>query len=378
MLLIALLESVLGTGFGLDQAPGFDRTGAYLSLTTGPSGLTFNYADGGAGRDVEPAVYWFAARHRRGEWLVGEERLLSRELEGDGPRGRFFPLLLLWRRDAGTPDFSRLPLHWSSEGSVPVALHRSSWTNPDAVFAAIKAGSPSGPHGHMDIGSFVLDAGGVRWAADLGAESYHRIESRGMNFWSMAQDSERWRVFRQGSLSHNTLVIDGTLQKASGSGTIVRFSGASEFPHTVVDMTGVYAGQAGAVHRGLALLPDGGVLVRDRLTGLRPGAEVRWGMVTPASPGLAGGDVLQLRQGTASLSLRILQPGAMKWTLLDTATPRNEWDSPNPGTVMCAFTALAPADGTLDLAVMLAPGIRRPDDVAPALLKPPSEWRAVR
>lgn len=39
---------------------------------------------------------------------------------------------------------------------------------------------------------------------------------------------------------------------------------------------------------------------------------------------------------------------------------------------------LEPADRALDLAVILTPGTRRPDGVAPALLKPPSEWRAVR
>ena len=32
----------------------------------------------------------------------------------------------------------------------------------------------------MDAGSFVLDADGVRWAHDLGAENYNRIESLGM------------------------------------------------------------------------------------------------------------------------------------------------------------------------------------------------------
>jgi hypothetical protein len=158
----------------------------------------------------------------------------------------------------------------------------------------------------------------------------------------------------------------------------VSFSEAAEFPHTVVDLTGVYAGQATAVHRGLALLPNGGVLVRDRLTGLRPGAQVRWGMVTPASPGSGGRETLALQQGKASLALRIVLPGAMKWTLLDTAQPKNEWDSPNPGTVMCAFTAVAPASGTLDLAVVLTPGTRQPAAITSALLKPPLEWSAAR
>ncbi|MBM3878430.1 MAG: heparinase [Verrucomicrobia bacterium] len=382
VLLIAILESALGSSFGLDQAPGFDQTGAYLALTTGPSGLTFNYADGGSGRGVEPAVHWFAARYSRPEWLTGEAAPMRRRLSArpDGISGsdRFLPLLLLWLQDDSHADVARLPLHWTSDCMVPIALHRSSWTDPKAVFVGIKAGSPSGPHGHMDIGSFVLDAEGVRWATDLGAEGYHRIESRGMNFWSMAQESQRWTVFRQGSLSHNTLVIDDQLQQAAGHASIVRFSASPDFPHSVVDMSAVYAGQAATAHRGIALLPTGEVLVRDRLTGLQPGVSVRWGMVTPATAVQPGARSLELRQQDVSLTLRILQPTAATWALLDTAKPKNEWDSPNRGTVMTAFTVTAPTSGILDLAVQLIPGNRPATPADRVNLKPPLDWSAPR
>ena len=381
VLLIAMLESALGRSFGLDRAPGFEQTGAYLALTTGPSGFAFNYADGGSGRGVEPAVHWFAGRYQRPDWLAAEERplrkALAAEADGTSGSGRFFPLLLLWSHDAARADYSRLPLHWTSDDKVPIAIHRSSWTDPNAVFVGIKAGSPSGPHGHMDIGSFVLDADGVRWAADLGAESYHRIESRGMNFWSMAQNSERWSVFRQSSLSHNTLVIGDELQRVSGHAKIVRFSTAPDFPHSVADLSAVYAGQASTAHRGIALLPSGEVLIRDHLTGLKPGVPVRWAMVTPAKPGKAGEDTLVLRQQDASLTLRIAHPSGASWTLLDTAKPKNKWDSPNPGTMMTAFTVAAPSSGLLDLAVVLTPGSRRAIPLEKINLAPPLEWSAV-
>jgi len=382
VLLIAMLESTLDRSFGLDRAPGFDQTGGYLALTTGPSGLAFNYADGGSRRSVEPAVDWFAARYSRPDWLVSEERPLKERLaeraEGTSGSDRFFPLLLLWAKHSDAAAASRLPLHWTSDDKTPIALHRSSWSDPNVVFVGLKAGSPSGPHGHMDIGSFVMDADGVRWAADLGAESYNRIESRGMNLWSMAQNSERWSVFRQSSLSHNTLVIGDALQNVSGHAKIVRFSEARDFPHSVADMSAVYAGQAATAHRGIALLPSGEVLVRDRLTGLKPGVPVRWGMVTPATPGKPGASTLELRQPNASLAMRILQPAGATWSLLDTAKPKNEWDSPNPGTVMTTFTAAAPASGILDLAVVLTPGSRHVLPTDQIHLTPPLDWSGPR
>jgi hypothetical protein len=379
VLLIAMLESALGSSFGLDRAPGFDQTGQYPALVTGPSGLYFNYADGGSGRGCEPAVHWFAARHQRPDWLLGDEaprqRIAGDPGDGQSSSQRFLPLLLLWMQPSSEAVAPTMPLHWSSDCKVPVTLHRTSWTDPQAVFVGLKAGSPSGPHGHMDTGSFVLDADGVRWAVDLGAEGYHRIESRGMNFWSSAQNSDRWRVFRQNNHSHNTLVIDGALQVAAGNAPIVRFSDDPRFPHSVVDLSPVYAGQAETVHRGVALLPSGEVLVRDRLTGLEPGVSVRWGMVTPGKPSEPGQRSLELKQGDASLALRILAPAEPTWDLIDTATPQNEWDSPNHGTVMAGFHAVAPESGVLDLTVVLTPGSRplTPDDQFP--VSPPRDWR---
>lgn len=132
---------------------------------------------------------------------------------------------------------------------------------------------------------------------DLGAEGYHRIEARGMNLWSQAQNSDRWKIFRQSNEGHNTLVIDGQLQKVSGNAPIVAFSDDRAFPHSIVDMTAVYEGQAGSARRGVALLDSRDVLIQDQLTGLKPGSRVRWGMITPGKPARAGAAAIELGQG---------------------------------------------------------------------------------
>ncbi|MFO7904053.1 MAG: heparinase II/III family protein, partial [Pirellulaceae bacterium] len=236
VLLIAALESALGADFGLTKAPGFSLTGQFPALACGPSGLYFNYADGGAGRSTGPTLFWFAKRFERPDWLLGEferlERTIAR-LNGRKSRlhgSRLLPLVLLWMEPKPDDVEIRMPLHWSSEGKVPITIHRGGWTDPKATFVGFKGGSPSANHGQMDIGSFVLDADGVRWALDLGAEGYHGIESRGMNLWSSRQDSDRWTIFRQSNAGHNTLVIDGQLQRAAGKGEIVEFSDDPSFP----------------------------------------------------------------------------------------------------------------------------------------------------
>ena len=185
VVLIAVLESALGTDFGLFRAPGFDVTGEYPALATGPSGLFFNYADGGANREVQPALFWFAARARRPDWLLGERSRLHTRLAEMAPEdaasggGRLLPLTLLWMGDGGDTPPIRMPLHWSGGGEVPVTVHRSSWTDPAATYVGLKGGSPSANHGQMDTGSFVLDADGVRWALDLGRRGLPRDRGPG-------------------------------------------------------------------------------------------------------------------------------------------------------------------------------------------------------
>lgn len=370
VLLLALLESALGGTFGLGELAGFDETGAFPTLMTGPSGDLFNFSDGRPDRRAQPAVYWLAQHYDRPEWAHHEDQLL----DGSANARWLTGLALLWRDPRAGAAMLDLPLHWTSRNSVPVSVHRESWDDGNAAFIGLKAGPPTASHGQMDIGSFVLDANGVRWAHDLGMESYHRVESRGLALWDSHQDSGRWRVFRNNNLSHSTLVIDGQLQHAAGDAPMARFSDDPAFPHSVVDMSPVYRGQVTKAHRGVALLPGGSVLVRDHLTGLRPGAEVRWAMVTRAEAGETGNATLTLRENGEELELSIHGDATPAWQIIDLAASPNPWDSPNEGFAMIAFTAIAPESGELDLAVVLRPGNRPVAELAAVHLAPPLEW----
>ncbi len=109
-----------------------------------------------------------------------------------------------------------------------MGVHRSAWDDPQATFVAVKGGCPAAPHGHLDGGAFVLEAGGVRWAADLGMQDYHSLESRGVNLWDGRPDGGRWRVFRIGGGPHNILRFNGAPQILGARVPLVRFADADE------------------------------------------------------------------------------------------------------------------------------------------------------
>ncbi|MCE5276797.1 MAG: heparinase II/III family protein [Planctomycetaceae bacterium] len=357
VLAIAMLDSVLKSDFALADLPGFAATADYMDLVTGPSGMTFNYADGGAGRGTDLATWWLARRFKRPDILAYFEKdafvkhCTSRPGKGGN---RLFAFTLLWVQDVPDGQAPKAPLCWSSQGTVSVTIQRSSWDNERAIFVGLKAGSPSANHGHMDGGSFVLDADGVRWAHDLGAENYHRIESRKMSLWSSAQNSDRWKIFRLNSLSHNTLTIDGQLQQAKGSAKVVSFRAAPP-SRAVLDLTSLYP-QASQIIRSGELLESGQYRMTDTIKGLKAGTRVRWAMATKAKPDELGKSSLVLRQGGKQLLLTALHDKAAKWKTYEAAKPANEWDSPNPGVVMVGLEALAPASGEVTLQVLFTPG----------------------
>ncbi len=62
---LAALQSALGTDFGLSEMPAFAETGLFPIYLTGPTGRTFNYADGGDHLIRAPQMFWLARRFKR-------------------------------------------------------------------------------------------------------------------------------------------------------------------------------------------------------------------------------------------------------------------------------------------------------------------------
>ena len=352
---IALLESVLGSDFGLASKPGFREAGNYPDLVTGPSGLTFNYADGGSGRGTHPALWWFAKRFKSPEVLRYREldnfkayaARRDKRILGKGGH-RLFPFVLFWLETPEAGTSSRLPLVWDGQGPVPITIQRSSWNDDEALFVGLKGGSPSGPHGHMDGGSFVMDTKGVRWAVDLGAESYYGIERRGMNLWSNAQNSDRWKIFRLSTWGHNVLMLDGCQQDVKGSAKVVRVR--AEPPSEVaLDLSTLYTNATEVLRDGKMSADGRSYVLHDVVRGFRPGGEVRWSMLTGAEAQVDGTAVVLKQKGQ---TMRLAQTGRDRgaWSVMP-ATGPNEWDSPNRGCSQLTFKVKADSTGEARLGV---------------------------
>lgn len=350
VMLLAALQSTLGTDFDLTAQPGFLATADYMLHVFGPTGLPFNYSDAGSREGgLQPAMFWLAG-------VRGDSRLLYTEMhkleKGRLSHDRMDPFLALWMKPGmGRTAAAVPPLHWVGRGVTPVAMHRTGWDG-GATFVAVKGGSPSTNHAHMDIGSFVMDADGVRWADDLGMQDYNSLETRGVDLWSRGQDAARWNVFRLSAGAHNVLTVDGARQRFDGHAKIVE-SGTGG---SVVDLRETYAGQLASARRKVALGADRGVVITDDFAALaEKGATVRWAMVTRAEVRLDGAGRATLLRDGKRLALRVVEPAGVTLQIYATDPPPAATDAPNPGTQMVGFTVATPAGAARRIRVELAP-----------------------
>jgi hypothetical protein len=241
------------------------------------------------------------------------------------------------------------------QGKMPLMLARTDWDDPNAIYLGFKGGSPSVNHAHMDIGSFIMESDGVRWAIDMGLQSYESLESRGMSIWGRTQDAQRWTVLRLNNFIHNTLTVNGELQRVNGYAKIDKYGDDPAFMFGVTDMSTVYEGKLEKVHRGAAIVDGQYVVIRDELKTGADKASVRWKMLTGADVAITGTNTATLTKDGKQLLIVVDEPSNIKLTTWSSQST-TDYDVPNPGTILLGFEAEVPANTPAVLQVKLIPG----------------------
>lgn len=181
-------------------------------------------------------------------------------------------------------------------GKSPVALMRTSWTDPNAIYLGLKTGSASVNHAHMDIGSFVMDAQGERWALDLGMQSYESLESKGVGLWDKTQNGQRWEILRYNNRYHNTLTFDNDLQQVNEKAEIIKHGNNPNFMSAITDLSAVYKNKVNEAKRGVAIVDKNLVVIRDEISNNEKPTLMQWTMVTPATVKILNENTLELSQ----------------------------------------------------------------------------------
>ena len=377
LLLLDAFDKVGVTAININDFPGFAKTSTYLLNMTGTSGESFDYMDCIPNSILNTSQFWFAQHLKDPSILWVEKSYLQgdrflRLTDGNGvpisaeekqkdkfklfANDRTLPALMIWGKDVRL-DKVQAPkeVNYVGQGETPVCLMRSSWQDPNAIYIGFKGGSAGISHGHMDVGSFVLDADGVRWASDLGMQSYFSLESKGVDLWNMRQNSTRWSAFRYNNLAHNTLAVNGGLQDVRGTAKIDKSGFDPNFSFAISDLSTVYKDQLKSVKRGVAIVNKKIAVVQDEFESNAKSDTVRWTVVTGATVSIKDNQTILLQKEGKTMLVKFdsnLKLHLKQWS----AQSKNSFDISNEGKTLFGYEVILPPNTKNSVSVKFIPG----------------------
>lgn len=350
--LLATLEASFGEDLGIGAIGGFWQTGSFALHGIGPKRSVANFGNATERLGAAPQLYWLARRFNRpvDAWLARRMQRQNRS-----------PLHLLWYSpETQTPGMAGVEP--STVSDVGTAFLRGRWRRARVGYAAVKGGSNHATHAHPELGSFLFDVKGKRWALDLGRDSF--------NLPGYFNTKQRKQYYRLSTKGQNTLTINGREQPRTAAASVRHFAVEPGRSEVVLGLAGAYQA-AKRVQRGVALLNRRSLLVQDEVAA-PASVTVVWSMHTRADIAISeDGRSARLSLGGEHLTARILAPGWSSARFRVASAEQSPPQAPNTGVqrLHIRVKTAEPAAGKLSrlrLAVLLSSGaIEEPPPVVP-------------
>jgi hypothetical protein len=306
---MSALKSALGTFKGLENTEGLSKSGFAPMLTTGPTNYILNFADSGENsKGTTSAAMFFLANTYSNADISNYLHAYMAETSSLAK-----PFHVVWYKSPSNAS-PTLPLDHYLRGDVnDLVIMRSSWTDKFATWVGFKSGTNSSNHSHLDLGNFELDAGGVRWAKDLGSDDYNLD-----GYWTMGVGGKRWTYYRLGSLSHNVALLGNKNQYELAKATFTNTDLNKAEPSATLDLTQAYREFSSSSTRKITLINNRkDVLIEDNFS-LKSATEVAWGMTTDQSIEILPNGKAILRNATITtktLEAEIISPMGAKFSI---------------------------------------------------------------
>lgn len=312
IMVMQTLKANSGSDLGLSLLEGIPQAGVARLHLVGPTNQLFNYGDTNSSALSRPWVStWLAGAHGN----MGTKALTAGSAPGADTAFLNLAGQFMYFNPHAAGEGSPDSLDYSSPGAL-VAAHRTGW-DKDALFIAVKGGDNSFTHNQLDLGAFVLDAGGTRWGIELGMES-----DRAPNFKS-SDRTKRYALYVEGTPGQNTLWM-GENQELEAKAAVVLSHSTPETALTVIDLGKAYAKPAKDALRGVMLVRGEKpyVLLQDEI-GIKNNSQVTWSMHTRAEVSVDGSKAVLTDKGR-NLHAVLLSPAGAKFTVNDAPEPENE------------------------------------------------------
>jgi len=316
------MQRVLGTTFNLDNTNGFRKTGWFPKYASGPVS-SLNLGDDNIKNTKSGSFFWFAKRFNDAALAQFQYDLCLQH------KGVSWMDMLYY--NPGQIDHSAKPKDFPTEiyiHGIELMSLRDSW-NDDALFISFHGGKNNRSHGHLDAGSFDIQAEGEVWAnGDLGSDNYtfpgyFSNTTVPAYFDNPGPQTEpgRFHFYRLRAEGTNSLVFNPSTcpdQYEKGEAKpINQVTGANESSYTI-DLSDCYQRDVKSYSREILLNKTSKVMsVIDNFKTKRASV-VWWGMHTKAVIKVfPGGKSAELGIGGKKFYASIVSPADAKFQVLD-------------------------------------------------------------
>lgn len=336
-LLLNALQTNIGDDLGISALPGVSKTASYYVKSLSPTKKVFNFANsGGIESFSSPLLFYWGRFFNQPEVISSYREKLTEIVDGKAPlpKWHFFLSVAWFEGQSSITPIEYPPLQIFKNDYNPIVVFNGNRAIPQSLYLTAKGGDPDEAHQQLDIGTFIVEAEGVRWSDDLGADNYSLS-----GFWDYKPGGMRWDYFRNTNLSHNTLTIDGKHQYSAGKGTLLRYETNANNPFAIFDMSTAYKDQAQRVNRGFKLLDDRVILVQDEIVPLSEKQTICWSLITKAEVNIEGNSATLSMNGK-TFQIRVASPLLVKMSVEEAKT-NTEKENPIVGYRMLKINVLS-------------------------------------
>lgn len=279
------MQRVLGTSFGLDQFTGFKKTGWFPAFVSGPVS-SLNIGDDPIKNGKSRSFFWFAKNNN--DTALAK---IQYELCKESNEMNWMDMLYYNPKMVRSNLKNNIPLENHIHGIELMSL-RSGWDN-NASFISLHGGYNNANHGHLDAGSFDLQANGEIWAyGNLGRDEYtypgyfSKTTLPSYTDTNLIQsDAGRWHFYRLRAEGKNCLVFNPTVrpdQNEMGIATLLNKNIGINESSFKIDLTNCYTRDVSSYTRKILLNKSTTAMtVKDEFVS-KDTSTVWWGMHTKA------------------------------------------------------------------------------------------------
>lgn len=293
---INTLDNAMGSDYGYyDNFDGFSETAYFMPYMTGTvSG--FNFHDASEIFEECSEIMWFARKENNAALAEFRTFLIKNAYSSSDVYD------IMWYTEELEGDRFGLPYDRMFY-NISTASFRSAWSDPAANYLGIHAGGQLDGHGGLDIGDFIIDADGVRWACELAMEDYS-VPGYFNDFW-------RYTYYRARGEGQNTVVINPTedpdQDKSSPKAEVKSFVSKPKGGFTIYDMTKAHGDKASLALRGAKLDNSRRIFTIQDYIEMPEKSEVYWFMHTWADINISeDGKSAVLISGNKKFYVRLL------------------------------------------------------------------------